>query len=62
MQKKTNKKKILGIMSKLGNFINKSQPIVGDFPKEQKVEEKAPKEIKQVKKQEKKFNLQIEDD
>ena len=49
-------------MSKLGNFINKSQPIVGEFPPEQKVEEKAPKEIKQVKKQEKKFNLQIEDD
>jgi len=30
-------------MSKLGNFINKSQPIVGDFPKEQKVEEKLQK-------------------
>ena len=62
MQKKTNKKKILGIMSKLGNFINKSQPIVGEFPPEQRDEEKIKKEIKQPKKQEKKFNLQIEDD
>ena len=62
MQKKTNKKKILGIMSKLGNFINKSQPIVGDIPPEQEIEENTPKEQKQVKKEEKNFNLQIEDD
>ena len=44
--------KILGIMSKLGNFINKSQPIVGEFPPEQRDEEKIKKEIKQPKKQE----------
>ena len=62
MQKKTNKKKILGIMSKLGNFINKSQPIVGDIPPQQDLEENVLKEPKQIKKEEKNFNLQIEDD
>ena len=61
MQKKTNKKKILGIMSKLGNFINKSQPVVGEFPPQQEIEENTPKETKQ-KKAQKNFNLQIEDD
>ena len=61
MQKKTNKKKILGIMSKLGNFINKSQPVVGEFPPQQEIDENTPKEPKQ-KKAEKNFNLQIEDD
>ena len=39
MQKKNNKKKILGIMSKLGNFINKSQPVVGEFPPQQEIDE-----------------------
>ena len=61
MQKKNNKKKILGIMSKLGNFINKSQPVVGEFPPQQEIDENTPKEPKQ-KKAEKNFNLQIEDD
>ena len=61
--KKSNKKKILGIMSKIGNFINKAQPIVGDIPPEKEPEENQPKkeEIK-VKKEVKNFNLQIEDD
>jgi len=61
--KKSNKKKILGIMSKIGNFINNSQPIVGDMPPQKDPEENQPKkeEIK-VKKEIKNFNLQIEDD
>ena len=61
--KKSNKKKILGIMSKIGNFINKAQPIVGDIPPEKEPEENQPKkeEVK-VKKEVKNFNLQIEDD
>ena len=61
--KKSNKKKILGIMSKIGNFINNSQPIVGDIPPKKDPEENQPKkeEIK-VKKEVKNFNLQIEDD
>ena len=61
--KKSNKKKILGLMSKLGNFINKSQPIVGDIPPEKEPEENQPKkEETKVKKEVKNFNLQIEDD
>ena len=61
--KKSNKKKILGIMSKIGNFINNSQPIVGDMPPKKDPEENQPKkeEVK-VKKEVKNFNLQIEDD
>ena len=61
--KKSNKKKILGIMSKIGNFINNSQPIVGDIPPKKDPEENQPKkeEVK-VKKEVKNFNLQIEDD
>ena len=61
--KKSNKKKILGIMSKIGNFINNSQPIVGDMPPKKEPEENQPKkeEVK-VKKEVKNFNLQIEDD
>ena len=61
--KKSNKKKILGIMSKLGNFINKAQPIVGDIPPEKDPDENQPKkEEAKPKKEVKKFNLQIEDD
>ena len=61
--KKSNKKKILGIMSKIGNFINNSQPIVGDMPPKKDPEENQPKkeEVK-IKKEVKNFNLQIEDD
>ena len=61
--KKSNKEKILGIMSKIGNFINNSQPIVGDMPPKKDPEENQPKkeEVK-VKKEVKNFNLQIEDD
>ena len=61
--KKSNKKKILGIMSKIGNFINNSQPIVGDMPPKKDPEENQPKkEDVKVKKEVKNFNLQIEDD
>ena len=64
MQKKSNKKKIFGIMSKLGNFINKAQPVLGDVPpeKDSEQEENIPKKEQQTKKEEKNFNLQIEDD
>ena len=50
-------------MSKIGNFINNSQPIVGDMPPKKDPEENQPKkeEVK-VKKEVKNFNLQIEDD
>ena len=50
-------------MSKIGNFINNSQPIVGDIPPKKDPEENQPKkeEVK-VKKEVKNFNLQIEDD
>ena len=50
-------------MSKIGNFINNSQPIVGDMPSKKDPEENQPKkeEVK-VKKEVKNFNLQIEDD